>query len=87
LCALAKNKLKHEIAKEIQKELGGDLNPIEQVIESQFAFIRYTIEKGWFDSVRMPYFGRFKVNPYRLRRLNISISKYLSRKKHESISN
>lgn len=87
MCALAKNKLKHEIAKEIQEELGGDLGPIQDVIESQFAFIKYTIERGRFDSIRMPYFGRFKVNPYRLRRLNISISKYLAKKKNESISN
>jgi len=84
---LAKNRLKHEIAKEIQQEIGGDLGPIQEVIESQFAFVKYTLEKGWFDSVRLPYFGKFFVNPYRLRKLNISINNYRSRKQNESISN
>ena len=84
---MAKNKLKYEISKEIQEELGGDLADIQQVVESQFAFVKYTIEKGLFDSVRMPYFGRFRVNPYRLRKLNISITNYLSRKKNGSVSN
>lgn len=84
---MAKNRLKHEIAKEIQQEIGGDLGPIQEVIESQFAFVKYTLEKGWFDSVRLPYFGKFFVNPYRLRKLNISINNYRSRKQNESISN
>jgi len=84
---LARNKIKYEVAREIQDELGGTLQDIESVIESQFDFIKYTIEKGLFNSVRMPYFGRFWVNPYRLRKLNISISNYLSRKKNGAVSN
>lgn len=84
---MARNKIKYEVAREIQDELGGTLQDIESVIESQFDFIKYTIEKGLFNSVRMPYFGRFWVNPYRLRKLNISISNYLSRKKNGAVSN
>lgn len=71
---LAKNKLKQEVIKEIQAELGGSMQEIESVVESQFEFIKQTMERGLFDSVRLPYFGRFKVNPYRLRRLNIAIA-------------
>jgi nucleoid DNA-binding protein len=71
---LAKNKLKQEVIKEIQAELGGSMQEIESVVESQFDFIKQTMERGLFDSVRLPYFGRFKVNPYRLRRLNIAIA-------------
>lgn len=71
---LAKNKLKQEVIKEIQAELGGSVQEIESVVESQFNFIKQTMERGLFDSVRLPYFGRFKVNPYRLRKLNIAVA-------------
>lgn len=66
-----RNKIKAEIIKTIKDELGGTTAEIESVVESQFQFIAYTMSKGLFDSVRMPYFGRFKVNPYRLRKLNL----------------
>jgi len=69
---LAKNKLKHEVYREIQAEIGGDLKEIEDIVDSQFAFTAKVIATGMFDSVRLPYFGRFSVNPYRLRKLNIS---------------
>ena len=81
---LAKNKLKSELIKEVQKELGGSYSEIESVVESQFQFIKYTIEKGLFNSVRMPYFGRFKVNPYRLQKLNVALAKN-RKNKNESI--
>lgn len=81
---LAKNKLKLELIKEVQKELGGSCSEIESVVESQFQFIKYTIEKGLFNSVRMPYFGRFKVNPYRLQKLNLALAKN-RKNKDESI--
>ena len=81
---MAKNKLKIEIIKEVQKELEGNYSEIESVVESQFEFIRYTIEKGLFNSVRMPYFGRFKVNPYRLQKLNVALATH-RKKENESI--
>lgn len=71
---LAKNKLKQEIVKELQAELGGSIQEIESVVESQFDFVKRTMEQGLFNSIRLPYFGRFKVNPYRLRKLNIAIA-------------
>jgi nucleoid DNA-binding protein len=70
-----KNKIKHNIIQEIQKELGGSYDEIESVVESQFDFVKYTIEKGLFNSIRLPYFGRFLVNPYRLKKLNIELAK------------
>lgn len=81
---MANNKLKSELIKEVQKELGGSYSEIESVVESQFQFIKYTIEKGLFNSVRMPYFGRFKVNPYRLQKLNVALAKN-RKNKDESI--
>ena len=59
---MAKNKLKQEIYKEIKE--------IESICESQFQFLAYTMAKGEFDGVRMSYFGRFHVNPNRVKNLN-----------------
>jgi nucleoid DNA-binding protein len=72
---LARNKLKYEVYKEIQDEIGSSIAEIEGVVDSQFSFIAKIIARGLFESVRLPYFGRFSVNPYRLRRLNIEKGK------------
>ena len=71
---MAKNKHKAELIQEVQEELGGTHAEIESVVNSQFIFIKKTLEAGHFNSVRMPYFGRFMVNPYRLRKLNIAMA-------------
>ena len=67
---MAKNKLKQEIYKEIKEEMGGEIEEIESICESQFQFLAYTMAKGEFDGVRMSYFGRFHVNPNRVKNLN-----------------
>lgn len=69
---LAKNKLKKEVYQDIQSEIGGELHEIESIVDSQFSFLAKHMSLGYFDSVRLPYFGRFAVNPYRLRKINIS---------------
>ena len=67
---MAKNKIKQKIYKEIQEEMGGDLQEIEQICESQFEYLEKIMKRGAFDSVRLSYFGRFHVNPKRLIKLN-----------------
>lgn len=67
---MPKNKIKEEIYKEIQEEMGGELIEIENICESQFEYLEYIMRKGGFDSVRFSYFGRFHVNPNRLKRIN-----------------
>ena len=67
---MAKNKIIQKIYKEIQEEMGGDLQEIEQICESQFEYLEKIMKRGAFDSVRLSYFGRFHVNPNRLKKLN-----------------
>ena len=67
---MAKNKLKQEIYKEIQEEMGGELQEIQQICESQFQYLEKIMKRGAFDSIRLSYFGRFHVNPNRLKKLN-----------------
>lgn len=68
---MAVNKVKEKLYKELAKEYGTTVEEIRSIVESQFLFLRKTIEYGAFDSVRIPFFGRFHVNPYRLHKLNL----------------
>lgn len=65
-----RNEVKHEIYKEIAAETGCSINEIEKVAEAQFSFIKKIIERGEFDTIRLPYLGKFGVNPKRVQNLN-----------------
>ena len=43
------------------------LQKIEDVINSQFKFVGKIMKKGDFESVRLPYFGKFSVKAGRLK--------------------
>lgn len=69
---MAQNKVKEEIIRKVAEEYGCTLAEVREIVDSQFGFLRDTIEHGAFDSIRLPYFGRFHVNPYRLHKLNLT---------------
>ena len=46
------------------------LNKIEEIVNHQFKFVSNIMKKGNFDSVRLPYFGKFSVNPKRVEYIN-----------------
>lgn len=66
------NKLKEKMYRALAEEYGTTVDEVRSIVESQFEFLRKTIERGAFDSVRLPMFGRFYVNPYRLHKLNLT---------------
>ena len=43
------------------------LSKVEDIIKHQFKFIEKIMKKGAFESVRLPYFGKFSVNPKRVK--------------------
>ena len=45
------------------------LKKIEEIVNHQFKFVESVMKKGDFDSVRLPYFGLFSVNPKRVKYL------------------
>ena len=45
------------------------LKKIEQMINYQFKFTKRIIKKGDFDSIRIPYFGKFSVKPNRIKHI------------------
>ena len=46
------------------------LQKVEGIINSQFKFVEKIMKEGKFDSVRLPYFGKFCVNPNRVKHIN-----------------
>ena len=46
------------------------INKIEEIVFSQFKFTAQVIKAGKFESVRLPYLGKFHVLPGRLKHLN-----------------
>ena len=67
---MKRNKLKREIVKEIKKEQGGKESDIWNVTEFQWEFVRKTITEGLFNSIRLPYLGKFSVSLFRLKKIN-----------------
>ena len=45
------------------------LQVIEQMVNYQFKYISKIIKLGKFESIRLPYFGKFSVNPNRVKHL------------------
>jgi nucleoid DNA-binding protein len=78
---MAANKLKDKLYKKLAEEYGTTVEEIRSIVDSQFEFLRKTIEHGAFNSVRIPFFGRFYVNPYRLHKLNMEKVQKNSKKK------
>lgn len=43
------------------------LQKVQEIVNHQFKFVEKTIKKGDFDSIRLPYFGKWSVNPNRVK--------------------
>jgi len=46
------------------------LQKIEEIINFQFKYVTKIMKEGNFETIRLPYFGRFSVNPKRVEYLN-----------------
>jgi|TARA_R110000787_G_scaffold24468_2_gene69343 nucleoid DNA-binding protein len=42
------------------------LSKVKEIVEYQFKFVTQTMKKGKFETVRLPYFGKFTVKSKRL---------------------
>jgi nucleoid DNA-binding protein len=60
---------KKAIIQKIATKYNIPLQIVEEIISHQFKFVSKIINKGKFDSVRLPYFGRFHVNKNRLKHI------------------
>ena len=46
------------------------LQKVEDIVNSQFKFVEKIMKEGNFESIRLPYFGKFSVNPKRVEHIN-----------------
>ena len=63
-------KNKKEITYFLANKYNLPIKEIEGIINSQFKFIKNIMEEGKFDTVRLPYFGKFTVNLGRVKHIN-----------------
>ena len=45
------------------------LKKVEEIVNYQFKFVEKVIKKGTFESVRLPYFGKFSAKPNRIKHI------------------
>jgi len=46
------------------------LQKVEQIVNHQFKFVEKIMKDGKFEMIRLPYFGKFSVNPNRVKHIN-----------------
>ena len=51
------------------------LQEIEEIVNHQFKFVATIMKEGNFDTIRLPYFGKFTVNKNRLKYINEKTNK------------
>lgn len=55
---------KMHIAKEVSEELNISVEEVLYIVNSVFVYLKFIMKNGYFESLRIPYFGLFRVNPY-----------------------
>ena len=64
---MAKNK--KEIIYSLANKYNLPLQKIEEVVNYQFKYTAKVMKAGEFEIIRLPYFGKFSVNPKRVKYL------------------
>jgi len=62
-------KNKKEIIYYLANKYNLPLQSIDKIITYQFKYISKIMKEGDFESIRIPYFGKFSVNPNRVKYL------------------
>ena len=62
-------KNKEELIYSLANKYDLPLKKVKQLIEYQFKFVEKIMKKGNLDSIRLPYFGKFTVNPKRVKHI------------------
>ena len=65
---MARNR--EEIVEELATKHNLTVEEINDIINHQFKFVSMVMTKGDFDTVRLPYFGKFTVNKNRVKHIN-----------------
>lgn len=66
------------IISKLSRKYGISTKEVEKAVTSQFKFVARVMKTGKFESVRVPFWGIFEVNPYRKQKID-----ELTRKKRD----
>lgn len=73
-----KNFTEREICREISSDIGASYEEVLIIVRSFLSYLRWVIEKSGFETMTLPYFGKFKVNHKRVQIVSSrKISKHL----------
>jgi|TARA_R110000782_G_scaffold244658_1_gene331411 nucleoid DNA-binding protein len=64
------SKNKKELIYSLANKYDLPLNKIESIINHQFKYVVKIMKQGDFKTIRLPYFGKFSVNPKRVKHIN-----------------
>jgi len=64
------DKLNRELCLEVSKEQKVPYEQVISIVENTSLYIKHVMENSGFEIVHLPYFGKFKVNPNRLKYYN-----------------
>jgi len=59
-----------DICKTISKELEVPFELVLSIYRNTIAYTIYTMEHSGFETIMLPYFGKFLVKPFRLKKYN-----------------
>ena len=60
---------KKEIIYVLANKYNLPLKKVEEIVDYQFKYITKIMKEGNFEIIRLPYFGKFSVNPNRVKYL------------------
>tara|TARA_R110000823_G_scaffold186623_1_gene318940 strand:- start:80 stop:295 length:216 start_codon:yes stop_codon:yes gene_type:complete len=63
-------KNKKEIIYSLANKYNLSLKKTEEIVNYQFKYITTIMKEGKFETIRIPYFGKFSVNPNRVKHIN-----------------
>lgn len=63
-------KNKKEIIYSLANKYSLSLKKVEEIVNYQFKYTAKVIKAGKFEVIRLPYFGKFSVNPKRIEHIN-----------------
>ena len=64
----AKNK--KEIIYALATKYNLPIKKVTEIVDFQFKYVSKIMKEGKFESIRLPYFGKFSVKPNRLKYIN-----------------
>ena len=63
-------KNKKEIIYSLANKYNLSLKKTEEIISYQFKYVTKIMKEGKFETIRLPYFGKFSVNANRVKHIN-----------------